>query len=70
MKAKSKAKVPEAVETGSGNGFADLRLPDADERQLRTQLAVRLNDLLAAEGLTQAAANTAGWALPSPMCRS
>ena len=56
MKAKSKAKAPEAVETGSGNVFTDLGLPDADERQLRTQLAVRLNDLLAAEGLTQAAA--------------
>lgn len=56
MKAKSKAKAPEAVEMGSGNVFTDLGLPDADERQLRTQLAVRLNDLLAAEGLTQAAA--------------
>ena len=56
MKAKSKTKMPQAVEAGSGNVFTDLGLPDADERQLRTQLAVRLNDLLAAEGLTQAAA--------------
>ena len=44
------------VEVGSGNVFTDLNLPDPEERQLRVQLAVRLNDLLAAEGLTQAAA--------------
>lgn len=48
--------VIETVETGSGNVFADLGLPDPDERQLRVQLALRLNDLLQAEGLTQAAA--------------
>lgn len=48
--------VIETVETGSGNVFADLGLPDSDERQLRVQLALRLNDLLQAEGLTQAAA--------------
>ena len=41
---------------GSGNVFADLSLPDADERHLRVQLATRLNDLLKAEGLTRAAA--------------
>lgn len=46
----------ESVEMGTGNVFADLALPDAQERQLRVQLAVRLNDLLQAEGLTQAAA--------------
>lgn len=45
------------VELGSFNVFADLNLPDPEERQLRVQLAVRLNDLLAAEGLTQAAAD-------------
>ena len=44
------------VEIGSGNVFADLNLPDPDERQLRVQLALRLNDLLQAEGLTQAVA--------------
>ncbi len=44
------------VESGAGNVFTDLNLPDPEERQLRVQLAVRLNDLLAAEGLTQAAA--------------
>lgn len=59
MNAKAKppvAKAAETVEIGSGNVFADLGLPDADERHLRVQLATRLNDLLKAEGLTQAAA--------------
>ncbi|MBK7001069.1 MAG: XRE family transcriptional regulator [Rhodoferax sp.] len=46
----------ETVESGSGNVFSDLGLPDAVERQLRVQLALRLNELLKAEGLTQAAA--------------
>ena len=57
-KVKSKAIAPMVhdIELGSGNVFADLNLPDPEERQLRVQLAVRLNDLLAAEGLTQAAA--------------
>ena len=48
--------VIETVETGSNNVFTDLGLPDSDERQIRVQLALRLNDLLQAEGLTQAAA--------------
>ena len=57
-KVKSKAIDPMAhdVKPGPGNVFSDLNLPDPKERQLRVQLAVRLNDLLAAEGLTQAAA--------------
>ncbi len=58
MNAKAKppvAKTAESIEMGSGNVFADLGLPDADERHLRVQLAARLNDLLKAEGLTQAA---------------
>jgi predicted XRE-type DNA-binding protein len=44
------------IETSSGNVFADLGLPDADERQLRVKLAVRLNELIQSEKLTQAAA--------------
>ena len=59
MKTKTKASPAEsveAIETGSGNVFVDLGLADPDERQLRVQLAMRLNDLLKAEGLTQAAA--------------
>lgn len=58
MSTKTKAQVQttETIELGSRNVFADLGLPDPDERQLRVQLAMRLNDLLKAEGLTQAAA--------------
>lgn len=56
MKAKTKPLAPEAIEVGSGNVFADLGLADPGERQLRVQLALRLNDLLQAEGLTQAVA--------------
>lgn len=53
------------VEMGSGNVFVDLGLPDPDERKLRVQLAIRLNDLLQAEGLTQAmAAKRLGLAQP------
>ncbi len=44
------------VELGTGNVFADLGLPQPDERQLRVKLAMRLNDLLQAEGLNQASA--------------
>jgi len=56
MKTKSTVPAAETVEIGTGNVFADLGLPDPDERQLRVKLAIRLNDLLQAEGLTQAAA--------------
>lgn len=56
MSTKTKAPITETVELGSGNVFADLGLPDSDERHLRVQLALRLNDLLQAERLTQAAA--------------
>ena len=56
VKSKATASTTHNVESGSGNVFVDLKLPDPDERQLRVQLAVRLNDLLAAEGLSQAAA--------------
>lgn len=55
-KAKAQVSTSETIELGSRNVFADLGLPDPDERQLRVQLAMRLNDLLKAEGLTQAAA--------------
>ena len=55
VKSKAAKSIAHDVELGSGNVFADLNLPDPDERQLRVQLAVCLNDLLAAEGLTQAA---------------
>ena len=41
------------IDAGSSNVFADLGLPDADERNLRTKLAVRLNELIQSEGLTR-----------------
>lgn len=59
MKAKTKPVVTDAVDAvdiGSGNVFVDLGLANPQERQLRVQLAIRLNDLLQAEGFTQAAA--------------
>ncbi len=56
MNTKAKAKAAEMIEEGTSNVFADLGLAEPDERRLRVQLAMRLNDLLQAEGFTQAAA--------------
>jgi predicted XRE-type DNA-binding protein len=54
-----------AVEAGSGNVFRDLGRPDADERHLKVQLAMRVNALLADLNLTQAqAARRLGVAQP------
>jgi predicted XRE-type DNA-binding protein len=41
------------VDVGSGDVLVDLGFPDADERKLRVQLAMRLNELIAARRLTQ-----------------
>ncbi|HXO20385.1 MAG TPA: helix-turn-helix transcriptional regulator [Thermoanaerobaculia bacterium] len=46
----------EAVEPGSGDVLVDLGFADAGERKLRVELAMRLNDLIAARRLTQAGA--------------
>jgi predicted XRE-type DNA-binding protein len=46
----------ETVDAGSGDVLVDLGFPDADERRLRVQLAMRLNELVAARRLTQTAA--------------
>lgn len=46
----------ETVNAGSGDVFVDLGFADAGERKLRVQLAMRLNDLIARRGLTQAKA--------------
>jgi predicted XRE-type DNA-binding protein len=43
----------EAVDPGSGDVLVDLGFPDADERRLRVQLAMRLNELIADSHLTQ-----------------
>ena len=42
------------VDAGSGNVFADLGYADSDERRLRVQFAMQLNELIAARPLTQA----------------
>jgi len=46
----------EKVDVGSGDVLVDLGFPDADERRLRVQLAMRLNELIASRRLTQAGA--------------
>lgn len=52
MKKKSRIE----VEVGSGNIFADLGLPDADELLLKAQIVVTLRRLIEARKLTQTAA--------------
>lgn len=42
------------VEVGSGNVFRDLGRPDAEERQLKVQMAMRVNALIADGRMTQA----------------
>src|SRR5437763_2875757 len=45
-----------AHEIGSGNIFADLGLPNAEEHQLKAALVVQLGRLIKARKLTQSAA--------------
>jgi predicted XRE-type DNA-binding protein len=47
---------PIAAEIGSGNIFADLCLPDAEERLLKSQLVVVLHRLIKARKLIERAA--------------
>jgi predicted XRE-type DNA-binding protein len=59
------AKKTDKIEVGTGDVFKDLGFADADERKLRTQLALRVNDLIKEFKLTQtAAANIFG--IPQP----
>ena len=44
------------VETGSGNVFADLGLPDADDHLLKAQLVSRIDGIIRRRKLTQAKA--------------
>ncbi len=44
------------MEVGSGNIFADLGLPDADELLLKSQIVAALHRLITARKLTQTAA--------------
>ena len=48
------AKKAKVVEVGSSNVFKDLGLADADERKLKVQLAMRVNELIDGKGYTQA----------------
>jgi predicted XRE-type DNA-binding protein len=49
-------KTEEAITRGTGNVFADLGYPDAEERQTKLRLAHAINDVIARRRLTQAAA--------------
>jgi len=51
----TKKKLP-AQTKGSGNIFADLGLPNAEEHQLKAVLVVQLKHLIAGRGLSQIAA--------------
>ena len=52
----ARRKTAPAFEVGSGNIFADLGLPDADELLLKSQIVVTLRRLIEARKLTQTAA--------------
>jgi predicted XRE-type DNA-binding protein len=52
---KKKKKLP-AHEAGSGNIFADLGLPDAEDLLLKSQIVVELHRLIRQHKLTQTAA--------------
>lgn len=51
-----KRKKPFKVERSSGNVFADLRLPHAEQDLLKAHLTLRIYRLIKARGLTQAQA--------------
>ena len=58
-------KKAETVEVGTGDVFTDLGFQDAGERKLRVQLAMRVNELLQEQKLTQAKA-AALFGIPQP----
>lgn len=43
----------EGITRGSGNVFADLGYPDAEERQTKLRLAHAINEIIASKRLTQ-----------------
>jgi len=53
------------IERGTGNVFADLGLPDAEERQTKLRLAMEVNEILKARRLKQTEAG-ALLGLPQP----
>jgi predicted XRE-type DNA-binding protein len=52
-KAKSKKRNDDSVFVGSRNVFADLGLPDADQRLAKARLASEIADIIDHSGLTQ-----------------
>lgn len=52
----TKASGPEKIVRGTGNVFADLGYPDAEERQTKLRLALALNAILDERKLSQAEA--------------
>jgi predicted XRE-type DNA-binding protein len=55
-KPRSDREAAEEITRGSGNVFADLGYPDAEERQTKLRLAHALNRIIEKRHLTQAAA--------------
>jgi len=63
--AKTMNETEEAITRGTGNVFADLGYPDAEERQTKLRLAHAINEVIARLHLTQvAAAETLGVSQP------
>jgi len=62
---KEETKKREPVDAGSGDVFCDLGFADAGERKLRVQLAIQLNELIAARRFTQAE-TAARFGIPQP----
>jgi predicted XRE-type DNA-binding protein len=54
--AKTMNEPDETITRGSGNVFADLGYPDAEERQTKLRLAHAINEVIPRRRLTQAAA--------------
>lgn len=54
--AKTTKELNKPITRGTGNVFADLGYPDAEERQTKLRLAHAINEVIARRRLTQAAA--------------
>jgi predicted XRE-type DNA-binding protein len=59
MKHASEKKSKNSITPSSGNVFADLQLPDAEEKQTKVRLAVAINQIIESARLSQAAASEA-----------
>ena len=57
MKRVSEKRSKTSITPSSGNVFADLQLPDAEEKQTKVRLAVTINQIIANTSLSQAAAS-------------